>query len=157
MGHHSSSTALEDLSDSLFTRMTLQSCSSGCCGSTTMLSPSSSPVRALYKTGLRKLTCSLIATVGEDDEVSIKEVADAIVKAIGFEGKYTVRQRSVLASYVLIPSAYSSILQSLMVSSAKPPPTRSCSPLWAVSSLRLSRRVCRGIFYRAVFRASESI
>jgi GDP-L-fucose synthase len=29
--------------------------------------------------------------VGEDEEVSIKEVADAIVKAVGFEGKYSVR------------------------------------------------------------------
>ena len=28
--------------------------------------------------------------VGEDEEVSIKEVADAIVKAMGFEGEYTV-------------------------------------------------------------------
>ena len=28
--------------------------------------------------------------VGEDEEVSIKEVADAIVKAVGFEGVYTV-------------------------------------------------------------------
>jgi len=28
--------------------------------------------------------------VGEDEEVSIKEVADAIVKAVGFEGNYTV-------------------------------------------------------------------
>lgn len=28
--------------------------------------------------------------VGEDEEISIKEVADAIVKAIGFEGEYTV-------------------------------------------------------------------
>jgi GDP-L-fucose synthase len=30
-------------------------------------------------------------TVGEDEEVSIKQVADAIVKAVGFEGNYTVR------------------------------------------------------------------
>jgi len=29
--------------------------------------------------------------VGEDEEVSIKEVADAIVKAIGFQGDYSVR------------------------------------------------------------------
>jgi GDP-L-fucose synthase len=28
--------------------------------------------------------------VGEDEEVSIKEVADAIVKAVGFEGNYSV-------------------------------------------------------------------
>jgi len=31
----------------------------------------------------------VILSVGEDDEVSIKEVADAIVKAVGFEGNYT--------------------------------------------------------------------
>lgn len=29
--------------------------------------------------------------VGENEEVSIKEVADAIVKAVGFEGEYKVR------------------------------------------------------------------
>jgi GDP-L-fucose synthase len=28
--------------------------------------------------------------VGEDEEVSIKEVADAIVKAVGFKGEYSV-------------------------------------------------------------------
>jgi hypothetical protein len=28
--------------------------------------------------------------VGEDEEVSIKQVADAIVKAVGFEGEYKV-------------------------------------------------------------------
>ena len=28
-------------------------------------------------------------TVGEEDEISIKDVADAIVKAVGFEGDYT--------------------------------------------------------------------
>jgi len=31
----------------------------------------------------------VILSVGEDEEVSIKDVADAIVKAIGFEGDYT--------------------------------------------------------------------
>ncbi|KAG6805028.1 GDP-L-fucose synthase, partial [Arthromyces matolae] len=31
----------------------------------------------------------VILSVGEDEEVSIKEVADAIVKAVGFEGHYT--------------------------------------------------------------------
>ncbi|KAG5348018.1 GDP-L-fucose synthase, partial [Termitomyces sp. Mn162] len=30
----------------------------------------------------------VILSVGEDEEVSIKEVADAIVKAVGFEGQY---------------------------------------------------------------------
>ena len=29
--------------------------------------------------------------MGEAEEVSIKQVADAIVKAVGFEGEYTVR------------------------------------------------------------------
>jgi hypothetical protein len=28
--------------------------------------------------------------VGEDEEVSIKQVADAIVKAVGFQGNYAV-------------------------------------------------------------------
>lgn len=31
----------------------------------------------------------LILSVGEADEVSIKQVADAIVKAVGFEGHYS--------------------------------------------------------------------
>jgi len=31
----------------------------------------------------------VILSVGEDEEVSIKEVADAIVKAVGFQGSYT--------------------------------------------------------------------
>jgi GDP-L-fucose synthase len=30
------------------------------------------------------------SAVGEDEEVSIKEVADAIVNAVGFQGKYSV-------------------------------------------------------------------
>lgn len=32
----------------------------------------------------------IILSVGEKDEVSIKQVADAIVKAVGFEGEYSV-------------------------------------------------------------------
>ena len=31
--------------------------------------------------------------VGEDEEVSIKEVADAVVAAVGFEGEYSVSLR----------------------------------------------------------------
>lgn len=34
---------------------------------------------------------AMFRTVGEDEEVSIKQVADAIVKAVGFEGEYMVR------------------------------------------------------------------
>ena len=30
----------------------------------------------------------LILSVGEDEEVSLKEVADAVVKAVGFQGDY---------------------------------------------------------------------
>lgn len=33
----------------------------------------------------------IILSVGEKDEVSIKDVADAIVKAVGFEGEFKVR------------------------------------------------------------------
>ena len=32
----------------------------------------------------------LLPTVGEDEEVSIREVADAVVAAVGFEGEYNV-------------------------------------------------------------------
>jgi GDP-L-fucose synthase len=31
----------------------------------------------------------ILRSVGEDEEVSIKQVADAIVKAVGFDGNYT--------------------------------------------------------------------
>lgn len=32
----------------------------------------------------------IILSVGENEEISIKDVADAIVKAVGFEGDYQV-------------------------------------------------------------------
>lgn len=42
--------------------------------------------------------------VGENEEVSIKEVADAIVKAVGFEGHYSVGSFSeaLLSPYLII-------------------------------------------------------
>jgi GDP-L-fucose synthase len=51
------------------------------------------------------LTCGRVSTlpVGEDQEVSIKEVADAIVKAVGFEGNYFVRN-SLCETFHLIGS-----------------------------------------------------
>ena len=33
----------------------------------------------------------VFSVVGEDEEVSIKQVADAVVAAVGFEGEYKVR------------------------------------------------------------------
>lgn len=36
--------------------------------------------------------------VGENEEMSIKEVAEAIVKAVDFQGKYSVRRFRVLYS-----------------------------------------------------------
>jgi GDP-L-fucose synthase len=40
----------------------------------------------------------VILSVGEDEEVTIKQVTDAIVKAVGYEGEYSVcmilRERS---------------------------------------------------------------
>lgn len=33
----------------------------------------------------------IFRVVGEDEEVSIKQVADAVVAAVGFEGEYKVR------------------------------------------------------------------
>jgi GDP-L-fucose synthase len=32
----------------------------------------------------------IILSVGEDEEISIKDVADSIVKAVGFQGDYQV-------------------------------------------------------------------
>ena len=80
----------ENLSDNSSSRMILQNCSSGCCESTMILSPSFCLV-SFYSTNL---SCVFFNTlwfqVGEDEEVSIKEVTDAIVKAVGFQGEYTV-------------------------------------------------------------------
>jgi GDP-L-fucose synthase len=44
----------------------------------------------------RSWTCLTPFVVGEDEEVSIKEVADAIVKAVGFEGNYSVHRTPLL-------------------------------------------------------------
>ncbi|KNZ46296.1 GDP-L-fucose synthase, partial [Puccinia sorghi] len=38
----------------------------------------------------------IILSVGEEDEVSIKQVADAIVKAVGFEGDYSVHHNTII-------------------------------------------------------------
>ena len=40
----------------------------------------------------------VILSVGEDEEVSIKQVADAIVKAMGFKGRYEVRTAALINS-----------------------------------------------------------
>ena len=46
---------------------------------------------SFYSTHLNCLFfINLLISVGEDEEVSIKEVTDAIVKAVGFQGEYTV-------------------------------------------------------------------
>jgi hypothetical protein len=39
---------------------------------------------------MSQLIVCFLGVVGEEDEVSIKQVADAIVKAVGFEGDYSV-------------------------------------------------------------------
>lgn len=44
------------------------------------------------------LTYFLLSLVGEDEEVSIKDVADAIVKAVGFQGDYSVSLRTFQAT-----------------------------------------------------------
>ena len=41
------------------------------------------------------------STVGENEEVSIKEVADAIVKALDFKGECTVRPKLFLSSLTM--------------------------------------------------------
>lgn len=52
---------------------------------------------------LNVFVSSTFFTVGEDEEVSIKAVADAIVKAVGFEGEYTVRYYfSLTGSYLML-------------------------------------------------------
>ena len=39
----------------------------------------------------------IILSVGEEEEVSIKQVADAIVKAMGFTGRYEVRAAAAIS------------------------------------------------------------
>ena len=62
--------------------------------------------------------------VGEDEEVSIKEVTDAIVKAVGFQGEYTVRISRYLLYFTITSrltsnnGQYSSTLHVRMVNSA---------------------------------------
>ena len=61
--------------------------------------------------------------VGEDEEVSIKEVADAIVKAVGFEGKYSVR-RSNLSPFLHTRLLFSLIQLARTANSGNQPRTR---------------------------------
>ena len=76
--------------DNSSSRMILQNCSSGCCESTMILSLSFCLV-SFYSTHPSCLFFKQpLISVGEDEEVSIKEVTDAIVKAVGFQGEYTV-------------------------------------------------------------------
>jgi hypothetical protein len=42
-----------------------------------------------------------LPAVGEDEEISIKEVADAVVAAVGFEGEYGVS----LVHYLVNPES----------------------------------------------------
>lgn len=46
----------------------------------------------LYCFPLTPISDPTTCVVGEDEEVSIKQIADAIVKAVGFEGEYKVRR-----------------------------------------------------------------
>ena len=78
--------------------------------------------------------------VGEDEEVSIKEVADAIVKAVGFEGNYTVMQtldcpvHETHCRYSLIPPGQ-------MDSSVNQPRIKRSCLSWVVSNLHPSTKV----------------
>lgn len=64
--------------------------------------------------------------MGEDEEVSIKEVADAIVKAVGFKGEYSVScdAHRLDSLYSSLPGLHSSTQLVLMVNSVNPPRTR---------------------------------
>lgn len=96
-----------------------------------MLSPSSYPVRPIHLLHYICRSPNLIRlyTVGEDEEVSIKEVADAIVKAVGFEGDYSVRDGSYgpFANWVALTCYFSSTPVAPMVNSGNLRPTRSLS------------------------------
>lgn len=48
--------------------------------------------------------------MGEKEEVSIKQVADAIVKAVGFTGEYSVRYSLALGTlFVFLPSSWTDV------------------------------------------------
>lgn len=86
--------------------------------------------------------------VGEDEEVSIKEVTDAIVKAVGFQGEYTVRISPCLLYFTITSrlisnnDQYSSTLHVRMVNSANLLRTKNFY-LWLMdSNSRLSQKVC---------------
>lgn len=76
------------------TRGIWQSCSSGSWRSTPRSTLSSYPVR-LHSHSISCLLSWWIVTwnrtVGEKDEITIKQVAEAIVKSVGFQGEVTVR------------------------------------------------------------------
>lgn len=81
-------------------------------------------------------------TVGEDEEVSIKEVADAIVKAVGFKGSYTVSRQiqKFITSHKSI-SCPSLTPVALMANSANQLQTRNCCRSSETSNSRHSKRV----------------
>jgi hypothetical protein len=81
---------LESLSVSSSTPAISPSSSSGLFVSTRRLSPSFFPVSNVRRDYDGSWTSYLhYVIVGEKDEVSIKDVADAIVSAVGFEGEYS--------------------------------------------------------------------
>jgi len=71
------------------------------------------------------LTINQTILVSEDEEVSIKDLADTIVKSVGFKGEYTVRLFILL--YALYPpTRHSSIPAVRMANSASLHQTKSC-------------------------------
>jgi hypothetical protein len=80
--------------------------------------------------------------VGEKDEVSIKQVADAIVKAVGFTGEYSVRNSLLFSPcHIHTDEGYSSTRARQMDNTRRQHRMRSCSNTSLISSLHLSKRV----------------
>lgn len=84
----------------------------------------------------------IILSTGEDEEISIKDVADAIVKAVGFEGDYQVRLAigTGLMSSLIHPRRTDNTASPRQMPSFKDSPVVSSSPL----SRRLCSRVSPG-------------
>jgi len=52
----------------------------------------------------RSVNSNMCLSVGEDEEISIKQVADAIVKAVGFQGDYSVSQHHLPQNCIIVHS-----------------------------------------------------
>lgn len=80
----------------------------------------------------------IILSVGEEDEVSIKQVAEAIVKAMDFKGQVEV---NILLYLVILFCNSSMILQRLTGNIRRLPAIPNCVNIYLISNLLPSMKV----------------